>query len=190
VIKQNLNASQDATKMLDNAKQRNAAVEKETSTPTHLNEQTLGLSWFEIFRLGLVQTALGAIVVLTTSTINRVMVVETATPAMLPRALRGACAHRATKFVPRWGHRSDIQGTTKPLDIAWHGSASASRRVGFAALATSVLDSQQSLGIALCNPRLFYDWPWCRCKRNLIACAACEVGCARRAGRLLQPSSG
>ena len=49
--------------------------------------QTAGLSWFGIFRLGLVQTALGAIVVLTTSTINRVMVVELALPAMLPGAL-------------------------------------------------------------------------------------------------------
>src|SRR5689334_17266050 len=31
------------------------------------------LSWFDIFRLGLVQTALGAVIVLTTSTLNRVM---------------------------------------------------------------------------------------------------------------------
>ncbi len=34
------------------------------------------LSWFQIVRLGLVQMALGAIVVLTTSTLNRLMVVE------------------------------------------------------------------------------------------------------------------
>jgi len=47
------------------------------------------LGWLGIFRLGLVQTALGAIVVLTTSTINRVMVVELAMPAMLPGALVG-----------------------------------------------------------------------------------------------------
>ena len=40
------------------------------------------IGWIGIFRLGLVQTALGAIVVLTTSTLNRVMVVELALPAM------------------------------------------------------------------------------------------------------------
>ncbi|MEM6466732.1 MAG: PucC family protein, partial [Pseudomonadota bacterium] len=42
------------------------------------------LSWLSIFRLGLVQMALGAIVVLTTSTLNRLMIVELALPAILP----------------------------------------------------------------------------------------------------------
>ncbi|MEL6243687.1 MAG: MFS transporter, partial [Pseudomonadota bacterium] len=42
------------------------------------------LSWLSLFRLGLVQTALGAIVVLTTSTLNRVMGVDLALPAALP----------------------------------------------------------------------------------------------------------
>ena len=42
-----------------------------------------GLSWFGIARLGLVQAMLGAVVVLTTSTLNRVMVVELALPALL-----------------------------------------------------------------------------------------------------------
>ena len=43
----------------------------------------MGLSWLAICRLGLVQMALGSIVVLTTSTLNRLMVVELALPAML-----------------------------------------------------------------------------------------------------------
>ena len=51
-----------------------------------MNEQS-NFGWFGIFRLGLVQTALGAVVVLTTSTLNRVMVVELALAAMLPGAL-------------------------------------------------------------------------------------------------------
>ena len=34
------------------------------------------LGWIAIFRLGLVQAALGSIIVLTTSTLNRIMVVE------------------------------------------------------------------------------------------------------------------
>ena len=41
------------------------------------------LSWFGIVRLGLVQTALGAIVVLSTSTVNRLMIVELALPALI-----------------------------------------------------------------------------------------------------------
>ncbi len=40
--------------------------------------------WPSIIRLGLVQTALGAVIVLMTSTINRVMVVELALPALVP----------------------------------------------------------------------------------------------------------
>eukprot|EP01031_Cornospumella_fuschlensis_P019681 gene19681-24116_t len=52
-----------------------------------LRRSEAGLSWISIVRLGLVQTALGAIIVLTTSTLNRVMVVEYALPAMLPGVL-------------------------------------------------------------------------------------------------------
>ena len=43
--------------------------------------------WAQIARVGLVQAALGAVVVLTTSTLNRVMVVELALPALLPGLL-------------------------------------------------------------------------------------------------------
>ena len=39
------------------------------------------LGWTGIIRLGLVQACIGSIVVLTTSTLNRVMVVELALPA-------------------------------------------------------------------------------------------------------------
>ena len=45
--------------------------------------------WLGIVRLGLVQAALGAIVVMTTSTLNRVMVVELGLPALLPGLLVG-----------------------------------------------------------------------------------------------------
>lgn len=64
------------------------------------------LGWFGIFRLGLVQTAIGSIVVLTTSTMNRVMVVELALPALLPGVLVGL--HYAAQMLrPAWGHGSD-----------------------------------------------------------------------------------
>jgi BCD family chlorophyll transporter-like MFS transporter len=66
----------------------------------------MSLGWLGIVRLGLVQTALGAIVVLTTSTINRLMIVELALPAMLPGIL--VTWHYALQVLrPRWGHGSD-----------------------------------------------------------------------------------
>jgi BCD family chlorophyll transporter-like MFS transporter len=66
-----------------------------------------------ILRLGLVQTALGAIVVLTTSTLNRVMVVELALPALLPGALV-AWHHGIQILRPRWGYGSDMGGRRTP----------------------------------------------------------------------------
>jgi len=71
------------------------------------------LGWPGILRLGLVQTALGAIVVLTTSTMNRVMVVELALPAMLPGAL--VALHYALQLLrPRLGYGSDVGGRRTP----------------------------------------------------------------------------
>lgn len=69
--------------------------------------------WADIARLGLVQTALGAIVVLTTSTLNRVMVVELALPALLPGLLVGV--HYAMQGLrPRMGFGSDVGGRRTP----------------------------------------------------------------------------
>ncbi len=67
------------------------------------------LSWFSIFRMGLVQLCLGAIVVLTTSTLNRLMVVEMALPALLPGLLVGL--HYGIQITrPNWGFLSDRGG--------------------------------------------------------------------------------
>jgi BCD family chlorophyll transporter-like MFS transporter len=74
------------------------------------------LGWFGIFRVGLVQTALGAIVVLTTSTLNRVMVVELGLAAMLPGAL--VAMHYAVQVSrPRLGYGSDLGGRRTPWII-------------------------------------------------------------------------
>jgi MFS transporter, BCD family, chlorophyll transporter len=103
-------------------------------------------SWFSIFRLGLVQTALGAIVVLTTSTLNRVMVVELALPAMLPGAL--VTLHYAMQMLrPRMGYGSDLGQRRTP----WIIGGMASLAVGgvSAALATALMATNLSLGIAL-----------------------------------------
>jgi len=67
---------------------------------------TAGLGWLGIVRLGLVQSAIGAIVMLATSLLNRVMVVEYALPAALPAAL--VAWHYAVQLSrPAWGHGSD-----------------------------------------------------------------------------------
>jgi MFS transporter, BCD family, chlorophyll transporter len=79
-----------------------------------LTDRSLG--WFGIFRLGLVQAAIGSIVVLTTSTMNRIMVVELALPAVVPGALVGL--HYAVQFLrPVWGHGSDIAKRRTPWMI-------------------------------------------------------------------------
>ena len=67
------------------------------------------LSWGSIFRLGAVQMCLGAIVVLCTSTFNRLMVVEAGLPAVLPGLLVGL--HYAVQITrPTWGYKSDTGG--------------------------------------------------------------------------------
>ncbi|MGG7643467.1 BCD family MFS transporter [Rhodovulum sp. YNF3179] len=69
----------------------------------------MSLGWISIFRLGLVQMALGAIVVLTTSTLNRLMVVELALPAVLPGLL--VALHYGVQITrPNWGFLSDAGG--------------------------------------------------------------------------------
>lgn len=74
------------------------------------------LGWLGIARLGLVQSALGAVVALTTSTLNRVMVVEMAMPAMLPAALVGL--HFAVQITrPHWGYGSDMGSRRTPWII-------------------------------------------------------------------------
>ncbi|MEL7129602.1 MAG: MFS transporter, partial [Pseudomonadota bacterium] len=74
------------------------------------------LSWLGIVRLGLVQTALGAMVILTTSTLNRVMVVELALAAALPGALVGW--HYAVQMSrPRWGYGADKGARRTPWII-------------------------------------------------------------------------
>jgi len=64
------------------------------------------LRWPGIIRLGLVQSAIGAIVMLATSLLNRVMVVEYALPAALPAG--SVARHYGVQLSrPVWGHGSD-----------------------------------------------------------------------------------
>lgn len=75
------------------------------------------LGWLGIVRLGLVQSAIGAIVMLATSLLNRVMVVEYALPAALPAGL--VAWHYAVQLSrPAWGHGSDRGRRRTPWIIA------------------------------------------------------------------------
>ena len=72
--------------------------------------------WTQIVRLGLVQTMLGAIIVLMTPTINRVMVVELALPAVVPGLL--VASHYAIQILRlAWGYGSDVGGRRTPWII-------------------------------------------------------------------------
>jgi BCD family chlorophyll transporter-like MFS transporter len=104
------------------------------------------IGWLGIVRLGLVQTALGSIVVLTTSTMNRVMVVEFALPAMLPGAL--VALHYAVQVLrPRLGYGSDMGGRRTPWIIG--GMTILALGGVSAALATAWMASSPFGGVAL-----------------------------------------
>lgn len=102
--------------------------------------------WIDIVRLGLVQMSLGGIVVLTTSTINRVMVVELALPAIIPGLL--VALHYATQVLrPRWGYGSDVGGKRTPWVIGGM-AVLAIGGVGSAA-ATALMSISFAAGVAL-----------------------------------------
>lgn len=108
--------------------------------------QPADLGWFGIVRLGFVQAALGAIVVIATSTMNRVMVVELALPAMLPGAL--VALHYAVQILrPRLGFGSDVGGRRTPWIIG--GMAVLGLGGVLAALAIGLMASALTAGIAL-----------------------------------------
>jgi BCD family chlorophyll transporter-like MFS transporter len=71
------------------------------------------LGWLGILRLGLVQMALGSIVVLATATLNRVMVVELALPAVLPGFL--VALYQGSQITrPKFGHAADRHAKRTP----------------------------------------------------------------------------
>jgi BCD family chlorophyll transporter-like MFS transporter len=104
------------------------------------------LGWLGILRLGLVQTALGAVVVLTTAALNRVMVVEHALPATLPGVL--VALHYAVQLLrPRLGHGSDQGGRRTPWIVG--GMAVLALGGVLAAVATAWMGTALVPGIAL-----------------------------------------
>jgi BCD family chlorophyll transporter-like MFS transporter len=104
------------------------------------------LGWTGIFRLALVQTALGSIIVLATSTMNRVMVVEMALPALVP-GLLVALHHVVQLLRPRLGHGSDVGGRRTPWIVG--GMATLALGGITAAVATALMATDRFTGMLL-----------------------------------------
>ena len=78
------------------------------------------LGWIGIARLGLVQSAIGAIVMLSSSLLNRIMVVEFTQAAALPAGL--VAFHYGIQLSrPKWGHGSDTGKRRTPWIVGGVG---------------------------------------------------------------------
>ncbi len=105
-----------------------------------------GLSWLGIARLGLVQAMLGAVVVLTTSTLNRVMVVELMLPALLPGLL--VALHYAVQLTrPRMGFGSDVGARRTPWIVGGLVVLATGGLLG--AVATAWMGTSRASGVML-----------------------------------------
>lgn len=79
-----------------------------------------GFGWIQIARLGLVQSAIGAMAMLATSLLNRIMVVELALAAAVPAGLV-AWHYTVQLSRPLWGHGSDRGRRRTPWIIGGMG---------------------------------------------------------------------
>ena len=110
------------------------------------NTTSAGLSWWHIIRLGLIQTSLGGIVVLTTSTLNRIMVVELALAATIPGFL--VTIHHVVQLArPRIGYGSDVGGRRTPWIVG--GMFILGLGGVLAALGTTLIPNQYWLGLCV-----------------------------------------
>lgn len=115
--------------------------------------QSSTFGWLSIVRLGLVQAAIGAIVVMTTSTLNRIMVVELALPASLPGLL--VAIHYFVQVIrPRMGFESDSGAKRTPWIIGGIGLLALG---GFgAAIATTLMGVNLIVGISAAIVAFFF----------------------------------
>lgn len=119
-----------------------------TTAPDAANatQRSAGLGWLGVARLGFVQALLGGVVVLTTSTLNRVMVVELALPALLPGLL--VALHYAVQLTrPRMGYGADRTARRTPWIIG--GMVVLAASGWLAAVATAWMARDATLAIAL-----------------------------------------
>ena len=101
---------------------------------------------FRSARLGLIQACLGGIVVLATSTLNRIMVVELALPAVLPGLL--VAMHYGVQILrPRMGFGSDRSGRCTPWILGGMAVLACGGVLGAVAVVT--MSTSLASGIAL-----------------------------------------
>ena len=85
----------------------------DASGAMRLTHAPRAFGWLDVARLGLIQACLGGVVVLATSTLNRIMVVELALPALLPGLL--VALHYVMQILrPRMGFGADRSGRCTP----------------------------------------------------------------------------
>jgi MFS transporter, BCD family, chlorophyll transporter len=139
----------------------------------------MGAGWVSIIRLGLVQMALGSVVSLTTSTMNRVMVVELAMPAILPGLL--VTLYYGTQFLrPKFGHSADMGGRRTPWIIG--GVITLGLGAICAALSLGLMQNAPTLGIAAAVPSfLLIGLGIGAGGTNLLALLATKVDAQRQA---------
>ena len=108
------------------------------------NQKSSAANWLNIFCVGLVQACMGAVVVTTTTTLNRVMVIELALPALLPGFLIGL--HYIIQMIrPRMGYGADQTKRFTP----WITGGMLVLAVGgiLAALATTLMAEHFAIGV-------------------------------------------
>lgn len=138
-----------------------------------------GLGWIGVFRLAFVQASIGAVVVLTTSTLNRVMVVELAMPAALPGAL--VALHYFIQLSrPKFGHESDKGGRRTPWIVG--GMALLALGGVLAAASAAVMSVSAWGGVALATLAfLMIGAGVGACGTSLLVLLASSVSPERRA---------
>lgn len=107
-----------------------------------------GFGWLSIIRLGMVQAAIGAMVMIATSLLNRLMVLEYGLVAGVPAGL--VAWHYVVQLSrPVWGHGSDLGRRRTPWVLA--GMATLGCGALLAVYATTLLDAQRigAIGLAI-----------------------------------------
>ncbi|MFZ9110117.1 MAG: BCD family MFS transporter [Burkholderiaceae bacterium] len=139
-----------------------------------------GFNWFSIARLGLIQACLGGVVVLATSTLNRIMVVELVLPALLPGIL--VAMHYVVQILrPRMGFGSDLAGRCSPFILGGMVILALGGLLG--AYAVVLMSTSLSMGIALSFAAFFLiGLGVSACGTSVLVLLAKKVDDTRRAG--------
>ena len=140
---------------------------------------SISFGWWQVLRLALVQACLGSVVVITTSTLNRIMVVELMLPALLPGLLVGL--HYAVQMVrPRMGFGADQGRRCTPWMVGGMGVLSLGGCLAAQAIVT--MGSDRWWGVALAAVAFaMIGVGVSACGTSLLVLLAKRVGDDRRA---------